>query len=171
MGLLGFTPEEYKFYIRSMSEALKLIGNEAYIREVKENRTNFYGDSSYSNKHRIKANIIFDNHPKPILRKMGWNTEEEDHPFVAWLSILSEKEKIIEMEEGLIVEVIGINGPDATQVFRVTRCHGSTIDPTMWLLLMMPYRKEIDFVPETPKHETVDPTKKDTEDKYIKRVI
>ena len=78
MARLGMSPEEYDYWVSNLSEAFDLIGQDAELYQVAEIDKDMYNDVELL-KHFTprKIGLIFEDNPRPILKKYNWLMEYE----------------------------------------------------------------------------------------------
>ena len=169
MAQLGMTPEEYNYWVESLSEAMKLIGQDAKLYQVDVEEKDLYKDLTLQHKEPVKVGCIFEDNPKPILKKYNWLTEDEELPYVAYIVAKDEELKPIEVREHMILEVISVYGIETTRKFLITSVRGNSIDPIAWICKCVPWREKVDFVPETEEVDNSVKEVNDTDFSYLKR--
>ena len=169
MGMLGMTPGEYDYWVSNLSEAFKLIGQDAKLYQVDTESKDSYFDPTLTHKEAIEIGVIFDNNPKPILKGFNWMTEDEEVPYLCYVVSKDSNLQPVEIREHMVIVIPSVYGLVTTREFLVTHVRGTSIDPLAWICKLVPYRKKIDMKPETAE---VDPVLKDTQDVgygYLKR--
>lgn len=168
MARLGMSPEEYDYWVSNISEAFDLIGQDAELYQVAEIDKDMYNDVDIL-KHFTPRNIglIFEDNPRPVLKKFNWLTEEEEIPYVAYLCSKDSSQRSLEVQEYMVVRVLSNYGLESERLFQVSSCRGSSIDPLFWICKLVPYRNKVDMVHETRQIESTRVRKNDTNFAYL----
>lgn len=168
MARLGMSPEEYDYWVSNLSEAFDLIGQDAELYQVAEIDKDMYNDVELL-KHFTprKIGLIFEDNPRPILKKYNWLMEDEEIPYVAYLCSKDSSQKSLEVREYMIVRVKSNYGLESDRLYQVTSCRGSSIDPLYWICKLVPYRNKVDMVPDTKKIDSTRVRKNDTNFAYL----
>lgn len=168
MARLGMTPEEYDYWVSNISEAFDLIGQDAELYQVAEIDKDLYNDVEYF-KHFTprKIGLIFEDNPKPVLKKFNWLMEEEEIPYVVYLCSKDSSQRSLVVQEHMIVRVESVLGLESERLFQVSSCRGSSIDPLFWICKLVPYRMKVDFNPDTKEIEPTRVRKNDTNFAYL----
>lgn len=168
MARLGMSPEEYDYWVSNLSEAFDLIGQDAELYQVAEIDKDMYNDVELL-KHFTprKIGLIFEDNPRPILKKYNWLMEDEEIPYVAYLCSKDSSQKSLEVREYMIVRVKSNYGLESDRLYQVTSCRGSSIDPLYWICKLVPYRNKVDMVPDTKQIDSTRVRKNDTNFAYL----
>lgn len=154
MSVLGMSELEYDYWISTISEGLKLIGNDAKLLQVEDiSRDIYYDVDNITFEEATDIGILFEDNPKPILKKMGWLTEDEELPFVAYICSKDNNLQALNISTHMLIYVPSKYGVKDTKIFNVTSIRGSSINPLMWICKLVPYRPKLDFNADTPEIE------------------
>lgn len=170
MALLGMTPEEYDYMVSNMSEALKLIGQDAMLYQVYDIEKDFYNDTESLEllSHR-KIGLIFEDNPKPVLKKFNWLTEEEEIPYIAYICSKDSNQEPLVVQDRMLIRIKTNLGIESDRIFQITSVRGNSVDPLYWICKLVPYRNKVDFRPETKKVDSTRVDKNDVNYSYLKR--
>lgn len=156
MAILGMSQVEYDYYVDQMREAMALIGQKAYLYQVDTEIKDLYRDPDITYKDAVEIGLVFEDNPKPTLKKMNWLTEDEELPYVAHIVAVGANKEPIEIAENMKIVIPSVYGLKTNRVFVVSRVNGNHIDPVMWICKLVPYREKVDIAPETTdRFETV----------------
>lgn len=169
MAQLGMTPEEYDYWVSNLSEACKLIGQDAKLFPVESEVKDIYFDPTVEYKEAVDIGLIFDGNPKPILKKFNWLTEDEDVPYVCYLVAKDRNLKPIEVRENMKIVIPSVYGVVTERTFLVSHVRGTSIDPLAWICKLVPYRPKVDMKPETPEVDSTIREKNDINYGYLRR--
>lgn len=158
MSRLGMSPGEYNYVLDNIREAFDLIGQEAILSEVDHEVKDLYRDPATTYKDEKLIGLIFEDNPRPILKKMNWLIEDEELPYVVHIVALATNREPVVVTENMKITIPSVYGVNTVRTFIVTRVTGNSIDPLTWICKLVPYREKIDMIPETPgviDHEKV----------------
>lgn len=157
MAILGLTQGEYDYFVGDLRESMALIGQDALLYQVGTAVEDLYGDPTVSYQEARKVSVIFDDNPRPILKKYNWYTEDKDLPFVAHIVALDSEEQPLVIVEKMILRIPSVYGLITERCFIVTHVVGNAIDPWEWICTLVPYREKVDIVQETEEYDQVQP--------------
>lgn len=169
MAILGMSQVEYDYYVDQLREAMALIGQKAYLYQVDVEIKDLYRDPDVIYKDAVEIGLIFEDNPKPILKKMNWLTEDEELPYVAHIVALSSNKEPVVVSENMKIIIPSVYGLQTNRVFIVSKVIGNHIDPVTWICKLVPYREKVDIEPESPEHynEVREEGNKDTSYGYL----
>lgn len=162
---------EHDLWVNYMAEASRLLGHECNLYEVVQVDKDSSHDPYVQYKEEpVRINILFEDNPKPTLKKLGWYNESEDLPYVAYMTYLSDKYEKVSIEEHSIVEIPHeqIPGVLKNSKFMISSISGSTINPLFWIVKLVPYRYNLDK-PKVEDKESADSEQADLGFSYFKR--
>lgn len=145
---------EHNLWINYLTESAALFGKECDIHIVKSREDDINHDPYLEYYDPVKINILFEENPKPILKKMGWYSNEEDLPYVVYMTCLDSQYKIIYPEKYSLIDIPNIMATSKqTNKFTITEVKGSKINPLFWICKLVPYKYNLDntVVNENPK--------------------
>ena len=169
MAFLGMSDKEFEFHQKSISEAVRLIGQDAFLFPVNSVSEDIYSDKIVDYEGVRRIGLLFESDPKPILKKFQWLTEEEDLPYVAYIVPLDHEDKEFVAQENMLIRIASNRVLKSERTFLVTNVRGVTLDPLMWMCKLVPYRPKVDMNPSTPSVESTVVPKTDTGFSYLKR--
>lgn len=169
MALLGMTPEEYDYMVSNISEALKLIGQDAMLYQIYDVEKDLYNDTESLEllSHR-DIGLIFEDNPRPVLKKFNWLTEEEEIPYLAYICSKDSRQEPLVVQDRMLIRIKTHLGIESDKLFQVTSVRGNSVDPLYWICKLVPYRNKVDFNPETPKVDSTRVDKTDVNFAYLK---
>lgn len=144
MGALDPTQEEYNLIVSMITEAVRLRGTSAKLYQVETETFDQYRAPDYIRLEAVDVGLLFEENPKPILKKNGWYVDGEDMPYVAYMTTRTVTGAPVVLREGMLIEVPSVYGMVDKQTFQVTGVKGVTIDPVAWICKMVPHRKKLD---------------------------
>lgn len=159
MGLLYQNKSEHDFYARAIAEAAQLLGEPAliYIPDVKKYDIN--NDKQIVYQKPILINIIFEENPKPILKKNNWLTEDPDLPYVVYIPKKADDYSDVNAEKDSLIKITNIQVDNMYESdFIITNIVGSKLRPLFWECKLAPYRPNVkgkshnSDVPDSTKH-------------------
>lgn len=143
MGLLYMTDYEHQMHEQLIAESARLLGQKCKLYLIDKIVKDLNHDPYIEyNNCPIDINILFESNPKPILKKMGWYTEDEDLPYVAYITRWSDRYEEFTISEYMRIE---INNSQGRSEFLITDIKGSKIDPLFWTCKLVPYRYNTDI--------------------------
>ena len=169
MGQLGMTLKEYDYYIENLAEAFMLIGQEAKLYQVLVEEKDMYHDPSLEYGDYVNVGVIFEDNPKPILKKYNWFVEDEELPFVCYLVAKDNDGEPVDVRENCILEIPSKYGLETERRFLTISVRGSSIDPLAWICKLVPLRNKIDMIPATLETDTKLKPQDDVGFSYLKR--
>lgn len=158
MGKLGMTDYEEQYLIDSNVELVNLYGIDAKFYQYLNDNIDFYNDSFPDYLPPSDINILFETNPKPILKKMDWYTEDQELPYIAYITIKDSNNELVQVNKGCMVELSSTQYNKITKVsvrkFLISEVSGSHINPLYYTCKLVPYRKPVTqkevIDPETP---------------------
>lgn len=171
MAQLGMTQREYDYWVDNMTEAVKLIGQDARLFQVDVENKDLYKDLYLKHRKSVDIGVIFEDDPKPVIKRMNWLLETEELPYVVYIVAKDRGMKPLEIRENMLIEVDSVYGLKTTRVFRVSNVKGTSIDPIMWICKLVPHRPKVDLAPEEPGNQTSLKRKDDTNFAYLNRDV
>lgn len=159
MGLLYQSRKEHKLTVDYFAEAAKLLGQEALLFQVDKKKFDLHNDRDIVYKEPIRVNFLLDENPKPVLKKMGWFTEEEDLPYVGYFVVRAEDMTDIDLGTDTKIRLT-TRQEDKTYLddedeihneFLISAIRGNKLVPTYFTCKLVPYR------PKAPRRDVVDP--------------
>lgn len=169
MAELGMNDIEFEFYQRSISEAVRLIGQDAYLFPVGFVKEDLYSDKSINYEGVRKIGLLFESNPKPILKKFQWLTEDEELPYVAYIVPLDHTDEEFIAQENMLIQIDSERVLQSERTFLVTNIRGVTLDPLMWMCKLVPHRPKVDMIPDTAEVDSTVVPRTDTGFSYLKR--
>lgn len=151
MPILALTDTEYDYYVQTLREEYELIGQDGYLYQVDVDTVDLYQDPQTLYKKPTKICMVFDDNPRPIIKKNNWFTEDGSLPFVAHVVNLDSEGNKINIIEHMIIRIPSVHGLKTDRFFYVTHVLANHIDPWEWVISLVPYRDKVDMVPETDK--------------------
>lgn len=148
---------EFDQYQRYYAEALKLIGQDAYLypEDSVDEDLNFDKSVAYSNRRHI--GIIFESNPRPILKRYNWLIEDEELPFLGYITPLDNFEEGFEVADQMKIQINSKRAIMSERYFIVQKVRGSSIDPLMFICTMTPFRPKVSMRKDLEGyHSTVD---------------
>lgn len=153
MASLGMTQKEYDYWVDNYAEAAKLIGEEAKLLQVESEYKDLYYDPDRTYKDSRDIGVLFEENPKPILKKMNWFQEDESLPYLAYVVAKDNELEPLEIKEGMIILLRSKYGLITDRRFLVTDVRGTSINPLGYLCKLVPDRERVDFDETTPEIE------------------
>lgn len=158
---------EHNLHVDYYSEAFNLFGNDCSIYQVLTKSRDLEHDPTMTYADPVPMCICFESNPKPILKKLGWYTEDEDLPYIAYVAFKDGHHQDVSIQDDTLIEVFGktLNNEHSSK-FIVTRVNGSKIHPLFWTVKLAPYR------PTDQLNASVDTDGNDSTDSgytYVKR--
>jgi hypothetical protein len=169
MAQLGMSPEEYDYMVSCYSEACKLVGQDAKLFPVDSEVKDIYLDPTVTYKDVRDVGVLFENNPKPILKKLNWLTEDEELPFVCYVVAKDRSLKSFEVTENMVLVVPSVYGLVTERKFVVSHVRGTSIDPLAWICKLVPYRTKLDLDTSTEEIDSTLAGKNDVNYGYLKR--
>ena len=171
MGRLTMTKDEYNYMVDNIREAFELIGQKAVLFQVDSEIKDIYRDADVTYKDGTDISMIFEDNPKPILKKFNWMTEDEELPIVAHVVALDNKGNPVQVRERMKIMIKSELGLETQRVFLVSKVTGSSIDPLTYICKLVPYRFKVDVDTEKPGYQPSVEPKSDTGFIYLKTKI
>lgn len=169
MGKLTMTELEYQYYVDNLREAFDLIGQKAYLFQVDKEFKDLYQDKVQEYHDAKEIAIIFEDNPRPILKKYNWLTETEDMPYIAYVVPKASDNEPLRLRDGMKIGIVSEFGLKTIRMFKVSKVNASSIDPLCYICKLVPYRYKEDIDREKPGYQAVrDENKNDTDFSYIK---
>lgn len=153
MGLLSMSEREYKSYIKEITEATKLIGQKAMLYQLSSEVKDIYRDPTLTFIDKVEIGIIFEENPKPILKKYKWLTEDDELPYVCYIVAKDLKYNDLDIREHMVIDIENEYGYKDNKKFTISNIRGNSIDPLMYICKLVPYREKIDLKPSTPEYD------------------
>ena len=142
MGLLYMGDSGHDLHVRYIAEASKLLGQEALLYQVDKKEFDLQNDPDVKYKPPIKINFLLDQNPTPILKKLHWFTEDEELPYLGYLTRLANDYSEVSVEPECIVEVMERQVDQyIPRKFTITSVRGSKLNPLYWICKLVPYRE------------------------------
>ena len=169
MGLLYQSKKEHDLTVNYMAESFKLLGQEALLYQVKKKKYDLHNDRDVEYEEPIRINFLLEDNPKPVLKRMGWFTEEEELPYVGYFVVRAEDLSDVKMNTDSKIRLITRQVDDTYftdtdaiyNEFLISSIRGNKLVPTYFTCKLVPYR------PPTNKRTVIDPeTKNDTSTGY-----
>lgn len=160
---------EYEYYQKSISEACRLIGQEALLFPVNSVLPDIYDDRTVSYDGVRSIGLLFESNPRPLLKKFNWITEDEELPFVANIVPFDDTGEPFNITEDMIIVIKNRLGFKSERSFIVRNVRGSSIDPLMYVCKLSPYRPKVDFNPNTVAHDKTYNKRNDVNSSYLNR--
>lgn len=146
MGLLYQGKSERNLSTKFIAEAAHLLGQEANLFQIDSEIRDINNDPHITYHEAVPVNILFEDNPKPILKKYGWFTEDDDLPYIAYITRYGKDYQNVYIRENCIVEIYEHQNEDDKNLdrrFIITNCRGNMIDPLYWICKLAPYRDEV----------------------------
>lgn len=169
MGLLMYNNREQDYMTSNITEAFKLIGQDALLYQVESSKYDIYDDREVTHIPSVPIGLIFENNPTPILKKNNWLVEDEENPYIAYLSIKDSTQNKVKLSEDMLIEVKSTMDVSSTRLLRVSNLKASFINPWVFIAKLVPYRPKYDRKPETPQTEITIAEPKDNDFSYLNR--
>ena len=141
MGKLFMDATEHEFWEEEIAEAARLLGQECKLYQVDIIDEDINRDTKVSYKEPVSINILFEDNPKPKLKKLGWLTETDDLPYLAYITSLDDNYERVKVDKYAKITVLNNLGEVDLQISEVS---GSEIDPLFWICKLVPYRYNFD---------------------------
>lgn len=150
MGSLDMNLTEYDLYVEMLTEAVKLRGLDAFLYQTASVGKDLYRDPSIEYIDPVSVCVMFEDNPKPILKKYGWFTEDEDLPYIVYMVSKDTNFNPVVVQEHCKLSLISTLGMQDIKDFTITNVRGSFINPLYWTCKLVPIRSKADRMPETP---------------------
>lgn len=141
MGLLYMNQSEHELWEELVAESAKMLGQECLLYQIDTSNPDLNRDTHVTYKEPVRVNILFEENPKPVIKKMGWQTENDDLPYVAYITNLDDDYSRIVIEKDVKISVPNNLGEVDLLVSNVV---GSKINPLFWTCKLVPYRYNLD---------------------------
>lgn len=157
MGLLDMSRSENALHMKFIAEAAKLRGQSCRLYQIDKKSSDLHNDKDIIYKEPVLINILFEEHPKTILKKMNWFSEDEELPYVAYLTNLDKNYQEVEIEKDCLIETksIQVEYQERTR-FLISSVRGSQVNPVFWICKLVPYRPKANMPdvidPEAPSN-------------------
>ena len=157
MGLLYMSPHENEFMTSRITEASRLLGQEAYLYQVAKKSIDLQNDPTYDYLDPIRINFILDENPKPVLKRNGWYVEDEELPYLGYFTLQDDDYSDVSITIGAKIEIIatGITNNNLISEFLISNVKANALIPTYWTCKLVPYRPKLKIAEvndkETPK--------------------
>ena len=165
MGLLYMNSDEHQLWEEYIAEAARMLGQECKLYMIDKEVKDLNHDPYIEYKSPIDINIMFESNPKPILKRMGWFTEDDELPYIAYITSLSDQYEDVVIKKNAKIEIPHVQGDSE---FLITNVRGSKIDPLFWICKLVPYRYNLDNPSVNKNPEELSDTM-DTGYSYLKR--
>lgn len=169
MGLLSMNQKEYDYFIENITEAFALIGQDAKLYQVLTEEKDLYRDPDLTHKEFVEVGIVFEENPRPILKKFNWMTEDEELPYVCYLVAKDKEYKEVEIRENMLLVVPSVYGLVTERTFLISSVRANHIDPLVWICKLVPHRNKVDMIPETQEYDRRLNPQTDVDFSYLKR--
>lgn len=141
MGLLDMSRAENELHMRFIAEAAKLRGQPCRLYQIDSSTSDLHNDKDIVYKEPVLINILFEEHPRTILKKLNWLAEDEELPYVAYLTSLDKDYTPVEVTKDCLIEMKSIQVEQAERTrFLISSVRGSQINPVFWICKLVPYR-------------------------------
>lgn len=148
MGLLYMASQEHELNVKFIAEAAKLLGQECWIYQPLTITSDIQQDRAVTYKTKVKANILFESNPQPVLKNYNWISEDDTLPYIAYITNLDDNYEDIVIERDCIVEVPQAQMNEVSnKKFIITFLKGSKINPLFWTCKLVPYREKVEGTP------------------------
>lgn len=169
MGLLTMTEEEYQYYVDNIREAFDLIGQKAILFQIDQEVKDLYQDKEQLYREGKIISLVFEDNPKPTLKKFNWLTEDDNNPIVAHIVAKASDGDSLEIRDGMKILLISEHGLRTARAFKVANVVGSSIDPLTWICKLVPYRYKEDVDQQTSGYQSkLDSKELDTDFSYLR---
>lgn len=143
MGLLYMASAEHEQHIKYLAEASKLLGQEALLYQVNKKDCDLYHDKDVVYKEPIRINFLLEHNPTPILKKLNWFSEDDELPYIGYLTKLDNEYQEVSIEKECLIEISTTQINEATNnKFIITSVRGSKLHPLFWICKLVPYREK-----------------------------
>ena len=141
MGLLDMSRSEAMLHVKFITEAAKLRGQACLLYQVDKSTSDLHNDKDIIYKDPVLVNVLFDDSPKTILKKMNWFNEDEDLPYVVYLTHMDKNYSDIRVTKDCLIEMksIQVEQAECTR-FIISDVKGNSINPVYWTCKLVPYR-------------------------------
>ena len=152
MGLLDMSRSEAELHMRFITEAAKLRGQPCLLYQIDNSVSDLHNDKDIVYKDSVLVNILFDEHPKTILKKLNWFTEDDELPYVAYLTNMDKNYSDVRVTKDCLIEIKSIQVEQSERTrFIISEVRGNSINPVYWICKLVPYR------PKSIMTEVIDP--------------
>lgn len=167
MGLLYMSDTEHELHVTYIAEAAKLLGQEALLYQIDSKQCDLHHDKDVVYKDPVKINFLLEHNPTPILKKYNWYSEDDELPYIGYLTKLDDSYQDVSIEKDCIVETHTAQIDTKTDnKFIITSVRGSKIHPLFWICKLVPYRDKTD---KRPVKDPEAPANTDMGYSYIQR--
>ena len=152
MGLLDMSRSEAELHMRFITEAAKLRGQPCLLYQIDNSVSDLHNDKDIVYKDSVLVNILFDEHPKTILKKLNWFTEDDELPYVAYLTNMDKNYSDVRVTKDCLIEIKSTQVEQSERTrFIISEVRGNSINPVYWICKLVPYR------PKSIMTEVIDP--------------
>lgn len=152
MGLLDMSRSEAELHMRFITEAAKLRGQPCLLYQIDNSVSDLHNDKDIVYKDSVLVNILFDEHPKTILKKLNWFTEDDELPYVAYLTNMDKNYSDVRVTKDCLIEIRSTQVEQSERTrFIISEVRGNSINPVYWICKLVPYR------PKSIMTEVIDP--------------
>lgn len=141
MGLLDMSRSEAELHMKFITEAAKLRGQPCLLYQIDTSVSDLHNDKDIVYKDPVLVNILFDEHPKTILKKLNWFTEDDELPYVAYLTSMDKNYSDVRVTKDCLVETRSTQVEQSERTkFVISEVRGNSINPVYWICKLVPYR-------------------------------
>lgn len=141
MGLLDMSRSEAELHMRFITEAAKLRGQPCLLYQIDNSVSDLHNDKDIVYKDSVLVNILFDEHPKTILKKLNWFTEDDELPYVAYLTNMDKNYSDVRVTKDCLIEIKSTQVEQSERTrFIISEVRGNSINPVYWICKLVPYR-------------------------------
>ena len=148
MGLLYMDDVEHELHIEYLAEAAKLLGQEALLYQVDTKECDLHHDKDVTYKDPVKFNFLLEHNPTPILKKLNWFSEDDELPYIGYLTNLDDNYQKVVIDKECLLEIRTTQVDEvSTNKFVITSVRGSKLNPLFWICKLVPYREKTEMRP------------------------
>lgn len=146
MGLLFMNASEHMLSRQYITEAFRMLGTECLLYIPSEIIGDVHNDNDIKYNDPIEMDLLFESHPEPILENYDWYSEEDQEPYVAYISGLSRNYEKLRVQKDSMVEVPQYQVDELTyKKFLITQVKGSKLNPLFWTCKLVPIRDKAEI--------------------------
>lgn len=157
MGLFDISGQDKEVVRGMLNEAFALWGTNARLMQVTADNKDFNNDNDYQRLPYQEINLLYEEFPKPTLRKLGWFQEDQEMPAVAYVLPLDKDGNRVRLREGSVIEIPYNEVRDGVRTMFVGRCQADSLNFLYWICTLTPNRIQVIKDAEGKDIEEVNP--------------
>ena len=140
---LLMSAKERDHWINYLVEASTYTGLGANLYQLQSSVSDLNNDEVNTYKEPVKVHLFFEDNPTPVLKSYNWLTEDENNPYIVYLTYKNSEMNDMKIESGCMLDIPSYMHEEGSSKYIISKVRGNSINPLYWICKITPHREKI----------------------------